>query len=59
MHGTGESSVFGLAERLRKLPQEIRDMPHRDFVGLLNFYHVKGVLDDLAHDTAVARSRAL
>lgn len=55
MHGTGESPVFGLADRLRKLPQEIRAMPHSDYVGLVNYYHVKGVLEDLAARTAQVR----
>lgn len=49
--------MFVLADRLRKLPQEIRDMSHSDYVGLLNFYHVKGVLEDMHARAAHQRAR--
>ena len=55
MTGGAESNVFILADRLKCLPSEIRAMPNRDLVGLVNYYSVKGVLQDLQQRTEISR----
>lgn len=55
MKGEGEASLYVLCDRLRKTPAEMRAMPHSDYVGLLNFYHVKGVLEDMHRRAAQGR----
>lgn len=51
MRETGETETYWLADRLHKLPEEIRRMPARDLVGLREFYRVRAVLNDLAFRT--------
>ncbi len=48
MRETGETEVYWLADKLKKLPGEIRAMPGRDLIGLREFYGVRTVLTDLA-----------
>ena len=48
MHQEGEFWDFFLADRLHCMPAQIRDLPARDYVGLVNWFEVKGVLTDLA-----------
>lgn len=55
MEGTGEAALYVLADRTGRLPAEIRAMPHRDYVGLVNYYHVKGVLEDMHRRAALGR----
>lgn len=56
MRGEGEFWDFFLADRLHKAPEEIRGLPARDYVGLINWYEVKGVLTDLAARTEANRA---
>lgn len=56
MRQEGEFYDFFLADRLHKTPAEIRAMPARDYVGLVNWYEVKGVLTDLAIRTEANRA---
>ena len=51
MKGGPETNIFVLADRLKCLPHEIRAMPNRDLVGLVNYYQVKGILADLQTKT--------
>ena len=55
MKGGPETNIFVLADRLNKTPAEIRAMPYRDLVGLVNYYEVKGVLSDLQTQTELHR----
>lgn len=48
MRQEGEFWDFFLADRLRMAPAEIRALPARDYVGLVHWYEVKGVMTDLA-----------
>lgn len=43
--------MFALAVELRRLPEEIRAMPHSDYVGLVEFYGIRAMWADL-HDRA-------
>lgn len=56
MREEGETEVYLLADRLKKLPGQIRAMPARDLVGLREFYRVKAVLTDLAERTEAHRA---
>lgn len=56
MRQEGDFWDFFLADRLHRTPAEIRALPARDYVGLLNWYQVKGVLTDLAVRTETART---
>lgn len=56
MTGGPETNVFILADRLRKTPGEIRAMPNRDFVGLVNYFTVKNVLTELNERTEANRA---
>lgn len=39
--------MFALADRLHKTPAEIRAMPHRDLVGLVEYYNIAAMWADL------------
>lgn len=56
MREDGETDIYWLADRLKKLPGEIRAMPARDLVGLREFYKVRKVLSDLAFQTEQHRA---
>ena len=56
MRQDGEFWDFFLADRLHKTPGEIRALPARDYVGLICWYEVKGVLSDLAARTEASRA---
>lgn len=56
MRQEGEFWDFFLADRLHKTPDEIRNMAARDYVGLVHWYEVKGVMADLAQRTAENRA---
>lgn len=56
MTGGPETNVYALADKLKKLPAEIRAMPNRDLVGLVNMYEVRGVMADLQQRTEAHRA---
>lgn len=56
MRQEGDFWDFFLADQLNKTPAEIRAMPARDFVGLCEWYRVKGVIADLAARTEASRT---
>lgn len=56
MRREGEFWVFFLADELNKTPAEIRALPAEDFVGLTNWFEVKGVMRDLESRTAASRA---
>lgn len=51
-----EISVYVLADRLHKLPHEIREMPYRDLVHMAAFYKVSGVLAKMHAEHAGKRT---
>lgn len=51
MREEGETEIYWLADKLKKLPGEIRGMPARDLIGLREFYNIRAVLTDLAART--------
>lgn len=55
MRQEGEFWDYYLADRCRCTPGEIRALPGRDYVGLIAWYEVKGVLTDLAIRTEANR----
>lgn len=55
MHQEGEFWDFYLADRMGIEPDRVRRLPARDYVGLVAWYTVKGVMTDLAVRTETAR----
>lgn len=55
MRREGEFWDFFLADQLGIEPARVRALPGHDYVGLINYYEVKGVLTDLAGRTAANR----
>ena len=56
MRREGEFWVFFLADQLKMEPAAVRDLPAHDYVGLVNWYEIKGIMTDLSVRTEMART---
>lgn len=55
MRQEGEFWDFFLADRLQMEPDRVRALPARDYIGLIHWFEVKGVMTDLALRTEANR----
>lgn len=46
---------YALADRLHVLPEQIRQMPHLDYMRLAAMYRVEGVLNKMRHEHAAKK----
>lgn len=53
-----EFNVYALADKLHKLPHEVREMPYSDLVHMAAYYKVHGLLANM-HERHAAKSSGL